>query len=226
MNGRRPLRFAVVTEGPSDLLVLRAVIEKLAPDAAVVPVHPEVPLNAYPEYRAARGGADRGTGWKGVRAWCQEFGPTLELFMAAVVGEEYDALVVHVDASMADKVGAENACPPARATTDALRRVITLTWLGREELPASVILATPSKSTDAWVVATLTNPPVNLECDKGIEGELVRRRLLRRRDGEVKKPRTRYERLARGVADHWTVVQRHCSEANRFGIEVLAFTGQ
>ncbi len=223
MNGQRPVRFAVVTEGPSDLLVLRAVVQKLVPDAVVVPVHPEVPLSAYPEYGAARGGAGRGSGWRGVKAWCQDYGATLELFMTAVVGEEYDALVIHVDASMADKIGAERDCPPARSTTDALRGAVTTGWLARDVLPATVILATPSKSTDAWVVSALPRPPANIECDKAIENELVRRRHLRRRDGEVKKTRKAYEPLARKVADRWSDVRRHCTEAQRFGAEVEAF---
>ena len=220
MNGQPPVRFAVVTEGPSDLLVFRGVLQKLVPDAVVVPVHPEVPLAAYPEFHAAAGGAHRGTGWRGVEAWCLEYGPTLELFMSAVAGDEYDVLVIHVDASMADKVGAEHPCPPPDATTNALRAVITGAWLTRERLPAGVVLVTPSKSTDAWVVSALPNPPAGLECDKAIEEVLVRRRLLRRRDGEVKKPRAAYERLARDVARRWTLVRGRCSEAERFHVNV------
>ena len=222
MSDQSPVRFAVVTEGPSDLLVLRGVIQKLVPNAVVVPVHPEVPLGAYPEFQAAAGGAYRGTGWRGVQAWCEEYGPTLELFMAAVAGDEYDALVIHTDASMADKVGAERDCPPARSTTDALRAVITGTWLARERLPATVILVTPSKSTDAWVVSALRNPPPNLECDKGIEKLLMGRQLLRKRNGEIKKPRRVYERLAREVAHRWAEVRARCTEAQRFGADVAA----
>ena len=222
MSDERPVRFAVVTEGPSDLLVLRGVIQRLVPSAVVVPVHPEVPLDAYPEFRAAAGGSHHGTGWRGVQAWCQEYGSTLEVFMAAVAGDEYDALVIHTDASMADKVGAERDCPPARSTTDALRAVITASWLARQRLPATVILATPSKSTDAWVVSALPTPPADVECDKGIEDVLVRRRLLRRRNSEIKKPRKAYERLAREVARRWTEVQARCTEARRFGADVEA----
>src|SRR5258706_279899 len=126
----RALRFAIVTEGPSDYLVLRSVINKILPEAEVVPVQPEVPIAPYPEYRAALGGSSRGAGWLGVRAWCMDYaGSDLELFMKAVVGQEFDGLIVHADASMAGNVGIENSCPPASATTDPLRRIITADWL-------------------------------------------------------------------------------------------------
>ena len=63
-----PLRFAVVTEGPGDFLVLSAAIKALLPGADVVPIHPEVPVAAWPEYARVKSSA-LGTGWRGVRAW-------------------------------------------------------------------------------------------------------------------------------------------------------------
>ena len=216
MSSRRPARLAIVTEGTSDFLVLRAVIRKAIPDAEVVPVHPEVPLGAYPEYHRAVGTAGRGTGWRGVKAWCEDYRETLQFFMRAVVGDEYDALVIHVDASMADKVGAERQCPPARATTDALRDVVLRDWLRHPDAPWFLAFATPSKSTDAWVVAALRIPARDLECEKGVEAMLCRRRYLRRKDGRVVKPRSRYEPLANRVAKHLALVRKRCTEADRF----------
>jgi hypothetical protein len=132
------------------------------------------------------------------------------------VGDEYDALVVHVDAAMADKVDAERPCPPPRATTDELRRVISQDWLRRHPLPRFVVVTTPSKTTDTWAVAALGIRTLNLECDKGAEALLVAGKRLRRRFGQVKKPRRAYEALAHKVADQWTQVRKVCTEARRF----------
>lgn len=120
---------------------------------------------------------------------------------------------------MAHNVHGLLPCPPARDTADALRRVVAQGWLGRSSLPDFVVLATPSRSTDTWIVASL-EPPYSgnqpLECDDGAEGELVRRRLLRRRDGEVKKPEAKYRPLAEEMARKLDHVCSLCSEAERF----------
>lgn len=216
------MRVAVVTEGTTDFLVIQAIVEDLIPGAEVSPIHPEVPLLAYPEYAAAAGGARLGTGWRGVRAWCQEYGDALELVLAVDQAAPFDVLIVHVDASMADKVNVERPCPPATATTDGLRLVVIRDWLGRHNAPGFLVLATPSKSTDAWSVAAVAPAHSNIECEPGIRGVLVARRLLPRRSGGI---RTRYAALARRVAQNLTTVREVCSEADRFArdIEALAF---
>jgi hypothetical protein len=219
-----PIRFAVVTEGPSDFLVLRAVIASTVPGAEVVPLHPDVPLSIYPEYGAAAGRASRGTGWMGVQSWCRDYGPDLDLFMRADLETQYDALVIHVDASTADKLGLERDCPPANATTDLLRSAIVRDWLGIAE-PPYLVLATPSKCTEAWVVAALSIDRTGLECDKAVENILVRKRLLRKKDGLVKKPRNRYEPLAHQTGAKLKRVRAACSEADRFVNDVARVVG-
>jgi hypothetical protein len=215
------LRLAIVSEGPSDYLVLRSVIERILPRAEVVPIHPEVPVAAYPEYEAAFGGASRGSGWLGVKAWCTDYsGEDLELFLDAVVGQEYDGLIVHVDASMARNLGINELCPPASATTELLRKVIVEDWLRLSSPPSFLVLATPSKSTDAWVVAVLEPNHSNLECDFAVENVLVRLHKLRTSGGQVKKSRDRYEVLARAVGVKISQVRRSCSEADRFANEI------
>lgn len=213
------MRFAVVTEGTSDFLVIRAMVETLVPNAEVTPIHPEVPIAAYPEYAAAVGGGYLGTGWRGVRAWCQEYGQELDLILSADTLRPYQALIIHVDAGMADKVGAEQPCPPARDTTDRLRDVILHEWLGRDPDPAFLILATPSKATDAWAVAAIAPDHPNIECDPAVRNLLVARRLLPRRTGGI---RTRYLVLAKRIATNLTTVRALCSEADRFALDVQA----
>lgn len=223
MTYRGTLRLAVVSEGPSDFLILRSVIEASLPGTEVVPLHPEVPLAAYPEYAQAVGGSSRGTGWRGVEAWCRDFsGKDLELFMRAVVGQEYDGIVVHLDASMAQHLGIEQPCPPVQATTDPLRKTIVTAWLRFPSAPPFLVLATPSKSSDAWVVAAHDADHTNLECLFDVEALLMKIAKLRRRGGQVKKPRALYEPLARKVGKKLEQVCSRCSEAGRFVTELRA----
>jgi hypothetical protein len=152
-------------------------------------------------------------------------GPLLESFLSGVPGLPLDLLVIHVDCSMAHNLGISHPCPPADATSNALREAVTRGWLGRDPLPGFVILATPSLSTDAWIVAALDPPyegSVPLECDPNADRELVRRRLLRLRDGEVKKPASKYQPLAEQMAQKIDEVCAACPEAARARAELAA----
>jgi hypothetical protein len=203
-----------VAEGPSDWLALEELIRTVAPDADFLHIRPDLTLASKSPH-----------GWKGVRAWCQQMGPLLESFLSGVPGLPLDLLVIHVDCSMAHNLGISHPCPPADATSNALREAMIRDWLGRDPLPGFVVLATPSLSTDAWIVAALEpsyRGGIPLECDLNAERELVRRRLLRLRDGEVKKPASRYQPLAKQMAQRIDEVCAACPEAARARTELAA----
>lgn len=201
------IRVGIVAEGKSDCLALEELLRAIHPDIDFLRLRPDMTLVSGSPH-----------GWKGVKAWCQQEGGRLETLLTGVTGLPVHLLVIHVDCSMAHNVGALRACPPARTTADALREVIVRDWLGQPSLPNFVILATPSRTTDAWVVAAL-DPPYSgkgpLECDDLAEGELARRRLLRRKDGEVKKPDARYRPLVEMMVKELTQVCAVCTEAAR-----------
>jgi hypothetical protein len=205
------IRVGIVAEGKSDCLALEELLRAIHPDIDFLRLRPDMTLVSGSPH-----------GWRGVKAWCQEEGGRLETLLAGVTGLPIHLLVIHVDCSMAHNVGALRACPPARATADALRDVIVRDWLGQPSLPSFVVLATPSRTTDAWVVAVLT-PPYSgkqpLECDDLAEGELARRRLLRWKDGEVKKPDARYRPLVEMMVRDFARVCAKCTEAARLRAE-------
>jgi hypothetical protein len=206
------IRVGLVAEGPSDWLALEELIRTVVTDVDFLHIRPDMTLASKSPH-----------GWKGVRAWCQQMGPLLESFLSGVLGLPLDLLVVHVDCSMAHNLGISHPCPPADATSNALREAVTRDWLGRDPLPGFVVLATPSLSTDAWIVAALDRPyqgSVPLECDPNVERELVRRKLLRLRDGEVKKPASRYQPLAERMAQKINEVCAACPEAARLRSEL------
>ncbi|PYQ62346.1 MAG: hypothetical protein DMF53_13180 [Acidobacteria bacterium] len=210
------IRVGLVAEGPSDWLALEELIRTVAPDADFLHLRPDMDnLTSRSPY-----------GWKGVRAWCREMGPLLETFLSGIPGLPLDFLVIHVDCSMAHNLGISYPCPPADTTSNALREAVTRDWLGRDSLPGFVVLATPSVSTDAWIVAALDDPPyqgsVPLECDLNVERELHRRRLLPLKGGEVKKPASRYQPIAKQMAQNIDKVCAACPEASRVRTEIVA----
>lgn len=159
------LRIALIAEGPTDRLVVEAVLR------AVMPSRPFILTQLQPEMSQAFGHAgDYGGGWSGVYKWCVD---------AAHQGggrlsgngmlENYDLLIIHVDADVAGAgYGGGNItprlsdlalpcaqpCPPAEDTVNALRAVL-LSWCGENKPPPRTVLCIPSKSMEAWVAAAL-----------------------------------------------------------------------
>lgn len=131
------IRVGIVAEGPSDWYVLEAVMRTMSADLEFEHLQPDITLT------------NPRNGWRGVKAWCEENGPRLELLMTGVVGRPLHLLVIHADCSMADKVGAGRPCPPAVDTARALRGVIGSTWLRRLPMPMFVIIACPAQSHEA-----------------------------------------------------------------------------
>jgi hypothetical protein len=103
-SGRSP-RLAVVSEGPNDFPVQREIVTELLPAAELVHWHPERP--AAGREPSVAGETAIGPGWRGVKAWCEENRDDLEILLRAVIGDELDGLILHVDAAIADKLGIE-----------------------------------------------------------------------------------------------------------------------
>ncbi len=213
------LRVGIIAEGSTDFLVLEEIMKTVTPDIEFVRIHPApVPSRL-------------GNGWRGVKAWCQENGPDLEVYLAGVRSQPLNLLVIHADCSMADKLGANRPCPPAEDTAMALKQMIETNWLGRVPLPEFVILATPAMSSDAWVVAAFEEPYPNLgsiECDLAIEDEFVRRGIFRRKsdirmrngrrvkESRVKKSTALYRPMAVICGQAIDSVCTHCPQAEGF----------
>ena len=206
------LRVGIVAEGPTDRLVIEAVIHSVNPTIQCVPLFPDQTLSTL------------GAGWKGVRIWCSEFGRQIESLMKGVTGSPLDLIVIHADCSMADKEGIGLPCPPAAETGHALRLKILKDWLGYDLASPFVIMATPAQTTDTWVVATLEPPRVNLadlECDKAAEDWLGRSvwgeiKRLPTRSGRPRKSASVYEPFAGLVEIMIDRVCQRCSEAETF----------
>lgn len=232
-----PMRIAVAVEGPTDAIALEAILSAVFPEAD------PVLQTLQPEGSAAFGSklfTDTGYGWGGVYRW---IGQAVEEGDGSISGclvlDYHDLLIVQVDADVAhttyrsagindaprDDLPCDHACPPASATTDALRAVI-LNWLGEDACPEKVVLCTPSKSIETWVLAAVCpeNPVVRRvgwECNLNPVGQL----------GALPKPVRfgknvgDYSRRRGIIAENWRAVATRLSEAARFEADLLSSKG-
>lgn len=173
-----PLRIALVAEGPTDRVVIEAALQAMLTDRAFVL------KQLQPEGSLAFGGFGKsGGGWTGVYKWCKQAATRGDGQLArdALLFENYDLLLLHLDADVAGMKYADESitpqpsdgmlpckrpCPPASETADALRTVL-LSWCGETTVPARTVVCMPSKSTEAWVIAVLF--PKDLAMKRGIE---------------------------------------------------------
>ena len=229
-----PLRIAVSAEGPTDAIVLEAILNSLLPNS-------EFEFHTLqPEGSVAFGSAPVGTlgvGWVGVYRWSRQ--SVLEggcSVSSSSVLSYHDVLIVQVDADVAGKtyssgnihnapcadLPCEEPCPPPNSTTDALRAVI-LTWLGETTCPSRIVLCTPSKNIEAWVLAAVW-PDNRLiqrgdwECHRSPEGQfgaLPRGRRFKKRPSD-------YRRQQIKITEMWPSVSDRLTEAARFESEFLA----
>ena len=227
-----PLRVAAVVEGPTDSIVLQAILEASLPGV-------EFEFHTLqPEGSAAFGAptsGSTGAGWVGVYRWSRQ--ATEEAGGAvrnSAVFSHHDVLVVHLDADVATKTyasgGIEDApkddlpcdepCPPPSDTTNALRAVV-LNWLGEVSTPRRMVFCTPAMDMDAWVVASVwpENRLVrneNWECRANPGAQLG---VLPHRH-RFKKTKADYERNRPAIKDGWPQVAATLSEAGRFQEEL------
>jgi hypothetical protein len=227
-----PLRVALVAEGPTDGVVIEAALK------AILNVRPFVLTQIFPEGSISFG--ELGPGWVGVYRWCHQSARRGKgrLQGDALVFQNYDLLILHLDADVAGfnyengsitpeemdgVLPCELACPPATDTTNALRAVL-LSWCGEFAVPERMVLCMPSKSTEAWVVAALfpTDQSVaqGIECFSKPEIRLGQQPKAKR----IGKRKRDYETRANELVAAWSSIahQDALGEAHRFQLEFLA----
>jgi hypothetical protein len=231
------LNIALIAEGKTDFIVLEAALKAIIDRPFVLNL-------LQPETSDAFGGAGaHGGGWGGVYRWCRQL-----VSMGCAVAANpslagYDLVLVHVDADVAgmryEEAGindghtdlpCELPCPPPEASVNALRDVVAgwLNLTNQGMLPERWAFCNPSKCTEAWVAAALygSSEPLfmtGIECNPEMENWLSQRPI---REGRIirsnKKQTSVYRSIAQKIADDWLDVCAHCSQAGRFGDEVMA----
>jgi len=228
-----PFRVAVVAEGPTDKIVIQAVVSRIFGARAFIlrQLQPEESEAFTP----------LGTGWGGVYRWCRQASErTGGPIRNDLLFQTYDLLILHLDADVAAKtygdVGITDPandlpcacpCPPPVGTTNALRKVM-LRWISETEVPPTTVLCTPAMMTETWVLCALypdvaEGIPGNIECYTNPNNRLQALpkagRLVRR----GKKIPSAYQGRSVEIANAWHRARAVCSEAERFSSALEAF---
>lgn len=218
----------VVCEGVTDFIVIEAAVKALFPGKGIVLTMIQPDTSEVFRTLGSHGG-----GWKGVRSWCKQVLPLFGLSAAP------KALILHVDADVADdpEVACAQNCPPASATTTALKQFVTRDWCAGS-VPKQVVFCTPSKNSEAWVLQALY--PTDKEVRAGIEcrpkpemllaGKPAAERMVRKKISDqsgrmvtkYKKDPARYRERQSDITAKWPAVRTGCSEADLFSRELIA----
>lgn len=141
----------LVCEGITDKIILEAVLfAYLQSDKFTVNC-------IQPESSEIQGvPAEHGTGWKGVRSWCQMIQAAGGLEEVRALASEVDLLVIHVDAEIVFETehNAGQPCPPPEQNVIQAESIV-MSWLGLQELPPNVVIWVPSMMTEAWILRAL-----------------------------------------------------------------------
>jgi hypothetical protein len=232
-----PLRIAFVVEGPTDFIMLKSAVKNFLGNRDFVAqmLQPEIS-----EAFKITPGEDGG--WPGVFRWCIQASEQgngklgnnplflfhdLLIFQldADVAGSNYNAGHVRDPFPEQPTIPCEEICPPASATTNRLRSVI-LRWMGEQVLPTRIVICTPSKALETWLLVSLFPDDIiarkkDVECHQNpaniLQGKPLPRRLVRsgRKNIEM------YRHLADEFALNWDNITARCSEASRFENDFL-----
>ena len=226
-----PLRIALVAEGPTDGVVIESTLKSILDE------RPFVLKQIFPEGSTSFG--EFGSGWIGVYRWCRQSARRGggALSNDNLIFQNFDLLILHVDADVAGfdyadgtitpeatdgALPCEQQCPPPTDTTNALRPVL-LSWCGETQIPVRTVICMPSKSTEAWVVASLfpNDQAVQqgIECYADPESRLGQQPKAKR----IRKKKRDYEGRAVELAAAWPdlVAPGELGEALRFQEEFL-----
>jgi hypothetical protein len=233
------VRIALVAEGVTDYEVLKAAIDSMLGGQSFVMslLQPEESV----AFTGAGSAGPLGGGWRGVYKWCLQAtsrsGGNLRNDPLFIV---YDILILHIDADVASEDPAnyrvnplpefagvlpcEKQCPPPNATTDRLRQIM-LSWIGETRTPPRTVLCTPSKCTEAWVLAIFFPHDGQMirkgwECHPSPETRLGQQ-AIRQRFG---KSQAAYQETASRIQDGWPRIVARLTEAHRFQDEFMAAT--
>lgn len=222
-------RVAIVCEGPSDRIIIEAILDHYLDDYEPLAIQP--PATAIGGHMGPHGG-----GWRGVQVWCAQEGHGI----ANLASVQADVLIIQADADIATEpdINCLGVCPPPSNTTDAVRQRV-LAWLGVSALPTNVLLCVPAMATETWalvalfprheaIVACQPHPQGApcIECRVDIKkllhksGRRMRPKLVVRQNGRLKNQAQGYRAQQANISTGWPGVVEVCTEAERFETEL------
>jgi hypothetical protein len=208
-------RVVLAVEGPTDTIVLRAILLTVLKDFVLDVAQPEPTLGAGSNY-----GPDGG-GWKGVRGWCQgvaQSGGTA----SSPVFQNADIVIVHLDADVSDDPEITCRQPksvgsrPYEPTTDSLRSLVAQ-WLGGAH--QKLVVCIPHLETETWLLPIFRTAVTSPEDHSNPLQEFASG-TPKLCDANYKKQRSRYEGVSELITQGWALALVACPEAFFFDAEL------
>ncbi|MDR2755337.1 MAG: hypothetical protein LBC20_06485 [Planctomycetaceae bacterium] len=240
------LEIGIIAEGPTDILVIKEIVENLISDQCEFTC-----TSIQPKCSAAfeQLNTELGTGWSGVcRCLLEMKEQSNGKFNQHIGIQRLDILIIHLDVDVTRQSYAEGhlrniddnlPCPsipcslsPKRRKlcpsncdiphqrADAIRQVV-LNWLNCT--PQQLVFCTPSDAMDAWVFAAFFPDDTRIRQNK-LECVEKPERLLKSQPKQKRIEKTVMDyrkKVVGSFGDLWSNARKNCSEAERFSQEFL-----
>jgi hypothetical protein len=226
----KSITLGIVAEGPSDLLVLEHLLRKVYPNTT----ESTLALRNLQPYvdNTSRSGFSEG-GWQLVYKWCVANPPEIRedslfgtpLFADDMDAFQCDALLLHMDSDICAEIGDKTSVSPVPGINDEPKvhgEFIEATlaewlWPDGPKQDNRYILAPAVQSTEAWLVAGLSDSDVNPEADENIQRRLaeldyqvIRKTPLPAKIKGVKKSVKNYERIVAVAKENIDRIKERC----------------
>lgn len=225
------LRIALVAEGPTDHVIIEAVLKAILPSTFILTqLQPEATL------------PEMGNGWGGVLKWCH----AASLRYAGPIDQDptlagFDLVIIHLDVDVSTmnygdlgpdivalaqqsawaQLPCAQQCPPVSGTIDALS-IVLQSWLGLATVGQHTVLCLPAQSSGTWLAAAILPAAhallANAECDTRVENGLAQLPKAIR----VRKSLASYRLKAPVLTQNWGTVKTLCNQAQLFEADVQA----
>lgn len=248
-SDRKILRIGIVAEGVTDVVVIDSIVSLLASNAK----KDYVLSHIQPEFDAIDNQWSPG-GWGNVYRWCSE---KTDLFGSIDLNpflSNFDILIIHLDIDVCQKKYSDYEISPADddltlpisvscsktscsysfpcLMVDYTEKLL-LSWCKTTQIPPNIIFCLPSKSMEAWIVASLpAQEPffnaktanrakkqmmANLECT--LEPDKYFSRM--KKEGRLEKKEQKYKEYSSVFSANWSVVKNHCYMAKKFEDDIV-----
>ncbi|MDR2754236.1 MAG: hypothetical protein LBC20_00885 [Planctomycetaceae bacterium] len=241
------LEIGIIAEGPTDILVIKEIVENLISDQ-----YEFICTSIQPKCSAAfeQLNTELGTGWSGVCRCLLEMKKQSNGKFDQHIGiQRLNMLIIHLDVDVTRQSYADGhlqnidnnlpcpsiSCPlppkrkklcPSncdipRQRADTIRQVV-LNWLNNCT-PQHLVFCTPSDAMDAWVFAAFFPDDICVQQNK-LECVEKPERLLtsKSKQNRIKKTVADYRKKVVGsFGDLWSNARKNCSEAERFSQEFM-----
>jgi len=230
-------KFLLVSEGPTDYVVIKEVAKKISSQIAR-----PIEIKELSPRRDATSGTYPPHGWGGIRAWCLRNGdkdpasiahlpPSAQQFLlrnnwkALVAFEQADGLIIQLDTDIAHELNKIATFNPGDCRKSHCNNEV-LAWLNEPALPNNLYLALTSFALETWLLAT--HPPTdgvfsdlapNFDYEEihDVEDRLIKlgysSKVKNGRKRVKKSPFTVYEPYGKLIAQNLASVRSRCAAA-------------